>query len=123
MFDYIKQALNGNDNTVSSRRLITFISMFIGVIVDISIIVLAFKVALASTGNANAISAISKLIELTMIIKIEIFLLIGIITWQNINDTAKIVKGIPTTQTDIEATIKQKTTETVENIQNGGISQ
>lgn len=116
MFDFLQKALNGSDSTVSSRRLITLISVMVGVIVDIAIIVLSFKVALSTTANTNGISAINKLIELAVIIKLEIFLLIGIITWQNINDTAMIVKGLPITQTEIEGTIKQKITEGAQQI-------
>lgn len=111
MFDYIKKALSGTDSTVSSRRLITFITMVVSVIVNIAIIVLAFRVALSHENNVNGISAIDKLIELTVIISIQVFLLIGLITWQNINDTAKIIKGIPTNTTEVEQTFKQKITE------------
>lgn len=110
MFDFLQKALNGSDSTISSRRLITLISVMVGVIVDIAIIVLSFKVALSTTANTNGISAINKLIELAVIIKVEIFLLIGIITWQNINDTASIVKGLPITQTERTALFTERVT-------------
>lgn len=120
MFNYLQKALSGADNTASSRRLITFISVLVMVIIDLSIVALCYKVAVAPAANDHSIAAIEKLIQLSLIIKVFIMLLIGIITWQNINDSAKIIKGLPTTETEIEATLKQKTTAIAADIQNGG---
>jgi uncharacterized protein (DUF486 family) len=107
MKQFIKLAILGTDGTVSSRRLITFISVVVGIAVDVAIIVLAFRIALTDKSSPNAIQAMDRLIHLAVIIKLEVFLLAGIITWQNINETARIVKGIPGMVTETQAVIKQ----------------
>ena len=95
MIAFLKQIVS-NDNPTSSRRVILLFTMFINAFVDLAIIVLAFKICLSSKQNPiDHIDVLNILIKLTMIFKVFILLLSGIITWQNITDTINSVKGLP----------------------------
>jgi len=109
MFKLISNALN-SDSQTSSRRLITFMMASLAVVNVISLVMLAFKVALGTSGNAYALGAMDRLIQLMIIISVALFFLMGLITWQNITDAAKIVRGLPTVETKIDGTVTQTVT-------------
>lgn len=91
---FVSSLKGGTDSEVSSRRLITMIIMIIGVFVNGAIITLAFIVATRSPqANASPIQALDRLIEVIIITYVAIFLLIGLITWQNMNDTISLVRN------------------------------
>lgn len=95
MIEFIKSVVS-NDNATSSRRVILMFTMLIGAIVDISLIILSFKICLASKPDpTDHIDVLNILIKLTIIFKVFILLLSGIITWQNITDTINSIKGLP----------------------------
>lgn len=91
---FVSSLKGGADSEVSSRRLITMIIMVIGIFVNGAIIVLSFIVATRSPqANASPIQALDRLIEVIIITYVAIFLLIGLITWQNMNDTISLVRN------------------------------
>lgn len=91
---FVSSLKGGADSEVSSRRLITMIFMQVSVIVNFAIIVLAFVVAMRPPSlNASPIQALDRVLELTIIINVTILLLIGLITWQNVNDTIGLVRN------------------------------
>jgi heme/copper-type cytochrome/quinol oxidase subunit 2 len=97
---FVNSLKGGADSEISSRRLITMIIMQVSVLINLAIIVLAFVVAFRpADANANTIQILDKLIELTVITYVAIFLLVGLITWQNVNDTLQLVRGGAVPQT------------------------
>lgn len=88
-------SLNGTaDSQVSSRRLITMTFLFMSVITNIAIIVLAFIISMRPAGESvSPIQALDRLIEVLIIVNVLVLLLVGIITWQNVNDSIALVRG------------------------------
>lgn len=111
MWELVKNSLSG-DSSVSSRRLITMISVLVSVAVNVGIILLSFRIALnPNVNNVAAIQALDRMIKLTVINSTLVLLLIGVITWQNINETARTIRGLPGMIGEVEATVKAKLSE------------
>lgn len=92
---FVSSLKGGTDSEVSSRRLITMLIMLICMFVNTAAIVLSFIVATRSPeANASPIQALDRLIEVIIITYVAILLLIGLITWQNVNDTISLVRGV-----------------------------
>lgn len=110
MLAFLKSVVS-NDNATSSRRVILLFTMFIGAFVDFAIIILAFKICLAAKPDpSDHIDVLNILIKLTVIFKVFILLLSGIITWQNITDTIQTVKGLPAGVQQLTQTIEKTQT-------------
>lgn len=88
-------SLNGGaESTVSSRRLITMTFLFMSVITNIATIILAFIIAMRPPNESvSPIQALDRMIEVLIIVSVMVLLLVGIITWQNVNDTVALVRG------------------------------
>lgn len=93
-------SLNGAaDSAVSSRRLVTMIIVMLCVFTNFGAIFLAFIVAMRPvTESVSPIQALDRLIEVIIIENVTVLLMIGIITWQNVNDTVSLIRDGGITQ-------------------------
>lgn len=87
------------DSAVSSRRLVTMVILLLCCITNFGVIFLAFIVAMRPvTESVSPIQALERLIQVAIIENITVLLMMGIITWQNVNDTVSLVRGGGVTQ-------------------------
>lgn len=95
--EIVEASLNGGkDSEVSSRRLVTLVITLMDIFITAAIIALVFVVAMRPPSTSTtAIQAVDRLLEFIIIMNVTILLLIGIITWQNVNDTVSLIKGVP----------------------------
>jgi uncharacterized membrane protein len=97
---FVNSLKGGADSEISSRRLITMIILQVGVLINLAIIVMSFVVIFrpAPETNTSLIQVMDRLIELVIISWVAVFLLVGLITWQNVNDTLSLIRGGGITQ-------------------------
>lgn len=96
---FVNSLSGAPDSAVSSRRLVTMIIVMLCVITNFGVIFLAFIVAMRPVSESvSPIQALDKLIEVVIIENVTALLMIGIITWQNVNDTVSLIRGGGITQ-------------------------
>jgi len=79
---------------VSSKRLTAFWLTVLGTAVDITTIVLVCHITRGVNASPMSIDAIDRLLYLSIILKVSVFLLMSIITVQDVTGLARAVKGV-----------------------------
>ena len=94
MFKFLKTLIDPTNTQTSSKRFIAVSSFLLCALVVVSFVILSFKVALLTdANNVNAIQALKLMIYILIVILIFILVLCQIVTWQNLNETAQILRG------------------------------
>lgn len=91
--EWIKTSFEGGGKTASSRRVTTFWFVVLETIISFTILVTCMFLVFSEKTRPHGLDAVWKLIIFSIISRVSIFLLMSIITWQNITDTVNAVKG------------------------------
>lgn len=104
-WNWVKNSFEGNNNTASSRRLTTFWFVVLVTLNTVGMIAMAYIVVLTKDISAGkSIEAMSKLIELQIILCSMVLLLAAIVSVTDLNNVVRSVKGLPATPVEVKTT-------------------
>jgi len=115
--NWLRASFEGSNKSASSRRVTTFWFVALETIISLAIVTCCIFLVLTEESRPQALDSIYKLIIFSVISRVSIFLLMSIITWQNITDTVNAVKGttvLRETREHIEETAEAESSEEVQ---------
>jgi len=111
LLDFLKPSVQGNDGKASARALTNFWYVAMDTVLMLSIIVLAYIIVTGNHEKETAIFALKLLIWASGLYKVTVLLLYAVISYQQVNETVRALKGSDSSPTPLQVETKTVVTQ------------